>query len=447
MGMTMQAYSNDSQDMIDAYIYGFPLVIMDVTKDVLTATPTLTETKAPINQFLNKKTFPDPSFKEVVSPNADTLYSQAWLDLSKEPLILSVPDTGKRYYLFPMLDAWTNVFFSPGTRTTGNGKGAFAITGPKWQGTLPDGVKEVKSPSNLVWIIGRIQTNGPSDYAAVNDLQAQFKLTPLSAWGTDYTPPKTVTFDSKIDAKTPPIEQVLNMDGATFFKRLAQLLKNTPVPSVDSDYVKRFSSFGLIPGKDFTSADLSTQQIQDLNESVQKAQVQIQEYWKKLPFAVQENGWSAILKGVGSYGTDYITRATVALAGLGANLPEDAIYPYTIVDSNGQTLNGKYRYTIHFDKGSLPPVNAFWSITMYDNAHFFIQNPINRYAIGSKDQLTFNSDGSLDIYIQNESPGKDKESNWLPAPDGDFNLILRLYAPRKEILDGMWKPPAVKKVN
>lgn len=431
------------EDVVNAYQYGFPLVLMEVTKDVLTHTSTVTENKVPINQFLYKKTFPDPSFKEVVSPNADTLYTQAWLDLSKEPMILSVPDMGDRYYLFPMLDQWTNVFFSPGTRTTGNDKGNFAITGPSWQGVIPEGIKTVKAPTDVVWIIGRIQTNGPSDYAAVNKLQEQFKLTPLSAWGTQYTHPTNVPVSANVDGKTPPIEQVLKMDGTAFFNKLALLLKKVPIPPADKEYVKNFAQFGLVPGEDFEVPN----QTQELDAAVKAAQKEIQKEWDTHPFAETVNNWGIMIKEIGNYGTNYKVRAAVAFGGLGANLPEDAIYPVTNVDSTGQPLNGKFHYVVHFDKGALPPVGAFWSLTMYDDQHFFVANPLNRYAIGDRNPLIFNADGSLTLYLQNESPGQDKEANWLPAPAGNFNLLLRLYEPKKEALDGSWKPPKVNKIN
>jgi hypothetical protein len=264
----------------DAYIYGYPLVLMDVTRAKMTNVPHALGMGAPINQFASVKTFPDATFTDVVSPNADTLYTQAWLDLSKEPLVLSVPDTHGRYYLMPMLDAWTNVFASPGKRTTGTGKGNFAITGPGWTGSLPVGVKEIKSPTDMVWVIGRTQANGKADFPAVNAIQAQYKLTPLSEWGKPYT-----------------------------------------------------------------------------------------------------------------------------------------------------------------------PVNAFWSITMYNAKQSFVANPLNRFAIGDRDKLKFNPDGSLDIYLQHDSPGKDKESNWLPADAGSFNVALRMYWPKESALSGAWTPPPIKKVG
>lgn len=432
----------DSKEAIteEAYIYGFPLVLMDITKDVMTAS------KGPINQLVSLKKFPDPSFKDVVSPNADTLYTQGWVDLTKEPIILSVPDMGKRYYLFPMLDSWTNVFFSPGTRTTGNGKQEFAITGPDWKGTLPSGLQQVKAPTNTIWIIGRIQTDGPSDYAAVNKLQDQFKLTPLSAWGTNEVPRRTHEV-SHANMNMSPTEQTLQLDGAAFFTKLAQLLKETPIPLADRDYVKKFSAIGLEPGKEFDAKKLSDEEIRDLKRFTKIAQSRMKEEWEKHPFAVNENGWGVILKNIGSYGTHYLVRATVAYGGLGANLPQDAIYPSTHWDDSGKPLTGQSRYVIHFNKGELPPVEAFWSITMYDDQQFFIPNPINRYAIGDRSDLQFNADGSLDIYIQNQSPGKEKESNWLPAPVGAFNLVMRLYYPKESVLNGSWKPAKVQRVQ
>ncbi len=203
----------------DAYVYGYPLVLMDVTRAKMTNLPSPTGTNAPMDQLVSVRAFPDATFTDVVSPNADTLYSMGWLDLEQGPIVMSVPDTHGRYYLMELLDGWTNVIPSPGKRTTGTGKGDFALTGPGWSGTLPAGVKEIKSPTALVWVIGRTQTNGKADYAAVHAIQDGYKLTPLSAWGKPYTPPKDVPVDPKVDMKTPPVELVAGMDAATFFKQ------------------------------------------------------------------------------------------------------------------------------------------------------------------------------------------------------------------------------------
>lgn len=432
----------------DAYIYGYPAVIMDVSKDVMTNTAKIEPAvpKAPINQLYDMREFPNPAFHDVVSPNADTLYTSGWLDLSKEPYVLSVPDMGDRYYLFPMLDVWTNVFFSPGTRTTGQGKHDFVITGPKWEGTLPTGLEEYRSPSDLVWIIGRIESAGPSDYGIVHQLQDQFKLTPLSQWGKDYTPPVDVPLTKDI-SNAAPVEQVFKMDGITFFKRLAHILKDTPIPPADTEFVKEFSAIGLIPGQEFDDSKLTPEQKQVINQSVLKSQKIIVTEFQKEPLAKVANGWLIINNTVGKYGTHYLLRAAIAYGGLGANLPEDAVYPMARTDYKGEPLDGTYKYIIHFEKDQLPPVKGFWSLTMYNNQQFFVENPINRYAIGNRNQLKFNPDGSLDIYIQNESPGAEKESNWLPAPKGLFNVMMRLYAPQAPVLNGTWVPPGIMKIN
>jgi hypothetical protein len=423
----------DQSDLIeDAYEYGFPLVIMDATKNT---------SKSPLNQFDYIRKFPDASFTEVVSPNADTLYSSAWLDLSKEPIILSIPEMGDRYFLFPVLDQWTNVIFSPGSRTTGSGKQNYAFTAPKWSGNLPSDVKQVRVPTDFAWIIGRIKTDGPSDYAAVNKLQDGFKLTPLSAWGTDYTPPAAA---SATKSDTAPIAQVFNMDGAAYFKKLAEILKTTPIPAKDTDYVKAFADIGLVPGQDFNDKLVPAS---DLNEAVNDAKDEIKQDWNKPDFATLENGWAIALKGLGNYGTDYEERAAVAYGGLGANLPADAVYPAARTDDQGRPLSGENTYLIHFDKSQIPPVNGFWSLTMYNDKQFFVENPLNRYAIGDRNKLKFNEDGSLDLYVQHESPGTDKESNWLPSPKEGFNLILRLYWPKENVLNGEWKPPKIQKTN
>jgi hypothetical protein len=426
---------------VEAYIYGYPLVLMDVTKQVGTNVPKAGENAAPLNQFGQKRSFPDDTFTAVVSPNADTLYSFGFLDLSTEPIVLSVPEMGNRYYLMEMLDAWTNVFACPGTRTTGSGKADFAIVGPQWAGTLPPGVQEIRSPTNLVWIIGRTQTNGRDDYAAVHAIQDKYKLTPLSAWGKPYAPPENVPIASGVDMATPPVEQVTRMDAAAFFERLNALMKDNPPSPADAAVVERFASIGVVPGKPFDLKSLDPSVAKGLEGSVRDAQATIVSEARK-PHGKTINGWE-FMDNLGRYGTDFLWRAVVALVGLGANLPEDAVYPRAITDADGQRLNGTSRYVVQFAKDQLPPVGAFWSITMYNSSQFFVKNPIQRYAIGDRDKLIFNSDGSLSLYLQNDSPGKDKESNWLPSPEDSFNLIMRLYWPKKEILEGSWKPPAI----
>jgi hypothetical protein len=434
-----------SEIAVEAYVFGYPLVLMDVTHQVMTAVPSAGAHKAPVNQFIHIREFPDYTMTDVVSPNADTLYSTAWLDLTNEPIILSVPDVGKRYYLMEMLDAWTNVFASPGTRTTGNGRGDFAIVGPQWKGKAPADVKEIKSPTNMVWVIGRTQTNGKEDYAAVRAIQDQYKLTLLGAWGKDYKPPDNAPVAPGIDVKTPPVEQVAKMDAATFFARLNTLMKDNPPAAADASALNSLTAIGVAPGTPFDLKSLDPAVAKSVEGSVKAAQAKVAAEARK-PHGKKVNGWD-VMTNLGRYGTDYLFRSVVALVGLGANLPEDAIYPRATEDTDGQPLNGANCYLVHFPQAQLPPVNAFWSLTMYNSKQFFVQNPINRYAIGDRDKLKFNDDGSLTISIQHESPGKDKESNWLPAPADSFNMFMRLYWPKKEIVDGVWKMPGVERVK
>jgi hypothetical protein len=426
----------------EAYIYGFPLVLMDVTRRISTNVSRPGENAAPINQLGHKRSFPDDTFTTVVTPNADTLYSFAFLDLAKGPIVLSLPEMGDRYYLMQMLDAWTNVFAAPGTRTTGNGKGDFAVAGPGWNGKLPQDVKELRSPTNLVWMIGRTQTNGEKDYTAVRAIQDKYKLTPLSAWGKAYTPPDNVPVDKSIDMETPPVKQTVKLDTATFFARLNALMKDNPPAVADAEALQRFAALDIVPGKQFDLKQLDPAVARGLAQGVDLGRARIIAEARK-PHGKVVNGWE-FMTNIGRFGTDYLWRAVVALVGLGANLPEDAIYPRRTVDADQQTLTGANQYAIRFAKDQLPPVGAFWSISMYNSRQAFVKNPINRHAIGDRDDLKFAADGSLTLYIQNESPGKDAESNWLPAPKDAFNLFMRLYWPKNEVLDGSWKPPQVR---
>jgi hypothetical protein len=430
-----------------ADVFGYPLVLMDVTRQVMTAVPKVDDKrlKAPVNQFAHVREFPDASFRDVRSPNADTLYSLAFLDLKAEPMILSVPGTGERYYLMQLCDAWTNVFAAPGTRTTGNGKRSFAITGPSWTGTLPRGVDEIRSPTNMVWVIGRTQTNGKADYPAVHAVQDQYKVTPLSAWGKDYEPPEQLPVPPGVDMATTPVEQVAKMDATTFFNRLNLLMKDNPPSAADAEAMKRLAKLGIEPGKAFGPGRVDPAVLESAEQGADEGLRQITAEMKKRRGQII-NGWQ-VMFDVGRYGTDYLWRGTVAMIGIGANLPEDAVYPRAITDRTGEPLTGTSRYLIHFPKGALPPVGAFWSITMYDDEQFFVDNPIDRYAIGDQDALHFNVDGSLTLYVESDSPGKDKESNWLPAARGSFNLLMRLYHPKEEILQCKWQIPPVQRIG
>jgi hypothetical protein len=431
----------------DAAVYGFPLVIMDLTRQVFTAVPAANANGSPVNQFGNKKTFPDATFTNVVNPNADTLYSSAWVDTAKEPIIISLPDTQGRYYLMPMLNYWTDVFASPGSRTTGTGAGSFAITGPDWSGKLPDGITEMKSSTRWVWIVGRIACAGPSDYEAVWSLQGQLKLTPLSAWGTDYVPPTNVPVDPAVNIKVSPLNQLLAMDAATYFDYVCRLMVENPPYAADAPILASMAKIGIKTGADYKSY------FTGLDDGVKSAiQTSYQSALAKIPAAGLgniKNGWQ-LAYGTGNYGTDYVLRAAIAYRGLGGNLIDDAFYASASTSSDGKKFSSDKKYVIHFNKDEIPPVNGFWSLSMYNEKILFAANPINRYCLGSLSDppLIVNSDGSIDIYIQRDSPDSVKAPNWLPAPaGGGFSLTIRLYWPQQPVLDKSWIPPAVQPVE
>jgi len=429
---------------IDAYIYGYPLVLMDVTRALLTNAPRPSARAAPINQFCHVKTFPDDTMTTVIRPNTDTLDSCAWVDLAKQPMVLSVPNTGERYHLLQMLDAWTNVFAAPGTRTTGNGGEHFAVFGPQWAGTLPSGVQGIKSPTNMVWIIGRTQTNSRSDYAAVHAIQDQYQLTPLDAFGNRYRPPKDAPVRSDLDMERPPVEQLSDMDAAAFFDRLNAIMKQNPPAAADTEALTRFLAVNIGPDEQFDLEGLDPRIARGLEACVDVAQTKIISATQKL-HSRRQNNWEFMVD-VGRYGTDYLWRAAVAHVCLGANLLEDVMYSIAFSDADEQFLHGENAYEITFFKGQLPPVSAFWSITLYNSKQLFARNASKRYAISDRDRLKYSDDGSLTIYVQHGSPGRDKESNWLPAPIDTFSLMMRLYWPKKEALEGIWRPPAIERI-
>jgi hypothetical protein len=433
---------------VEAYIYGYPLVTMEMTRRVMTNVAKSKAKNAPMGRFANMREYPTAAFKDITAPNADTLYSVAWLNLAKEPYVLSLPDEKGRYYLMPMLSGWTDVFQVPGTRTTGTKAQTFAITGPGWQGTLPGAVKELKSPTNMVWILGRTYCTGtPADYKAVHKLQDQYKLVPLSAYGKPYTPPPGQV-DPSVDMKTPVREQVNGMDAGAYFKLLAVLMKDNPPAKEDAPMVAKLAKIGLVPGQEFDPSKLDPVVAKGLQGVPNAALEKIMANFRTMATII--NGWGIFLK-TGLYGTNYLDRALVTAIGLGANRPQDAIYPTSEEDADGNPYDGAHKYVMHFPKGQMPPAKAFWSLTMYNAEYFFVTNPLNRYTLSSRSKFKPNKDGSVDLHIQHESPGKDKEANWLPAPKDKFVLMLRLYwpvePPQPSIIDGSWKPPAVKKVQ
>jgi hypothetical protein len=429
---------------VEAYVYFYPLVLMDVTRrQAVNVDAGKILGRGPTNTFTQVRTFPPADFRDVVRPNFDTLYSIAWLDLTHEPMVVTAPDTHGRYYMLPMLDMWTDVFAVPGKRTTGTGAGRFAVVPPGWHGRLPEGVQRIDAPTPHVWIIGRTQTNGPRDYDAVHKVQDGYTIAPLSRW--DQPPqPVIAVIDPSVDMKTPPMTQVDAMAVDKYFAYAVELLKSNPPHITDQPILARMRWIGIEPGKSFDLAKADPAVKRALERAAPDA---LRDMRAKIPtLARVVNKWQMNTDTMGVYGTYYLKRAIVAMVGLGANLPEDAVYPLNAGDADGRPLSGASKYVLHFAKNEIPPVGAFWSVTLYDKDGFPTANALNRNAIGDRDALKFNADGSLDLYFQNESPGADKDSNWLPAPTGAFNLTMRLYAPKPAVLDGRWAPPAIRRV-
>jgi hypothetical protein len=440
---------------VKAYLYFYPLITMDLTRIQSTnVEPGKEIARAPMNMFANVPEYPPASMKIVVRPNFDTLYSVAWLDMTKEPVVVSVPDTGGRYYLLPLLDMWTDVFASPGWRTTGTQAQTYIIVPSGWRPDLrdrlieefklPKDTQRIDAPTPYVWVIGLTKTDGPQDYDAVHKIQAGFKITPLSRCGKEPEPIQ-VKIDPTVDMKTPPKVQVDTMPAGKFFAYAAELLKIHPPHLTDQPIIALMERIGIEQGKSFDIEKVDPTVRKALETAPEQAQKLMQ--WKVPSLARVVDGWSMNTDTMGVYGNYYLKRAIVAQLGLGANLPEDALYPINLGDESGKTLDGVNKYAIHFEKNSLPPVDAFWSITLYDRDGYQVANRIDRFAVSSWMPFKYNPDGSLDLYFQNENPSKDNESNWLPAPKGPFNLTMRLYAPKSEILVGKWNPPPVVRIQ
>jgi hypothetical protein len=427
---------------MQAYIYGFPYIYMSevrwgqVGQKVDPILP-----HAAVNHFWNNQVMGGPESQAGGSPNNDTLYSIAWLDLSKEPVILSVPDLGDRYYTMEIASFDSDNFAYVGMRTTGTKAGNYAIVGPSWNGELPAGVQRLtpsRTPS--AFILGRTLLRGPDDLPAIRAVMAQYKLTPLSFWSKPgETAPESYDVLKPFDRKTDPLAD---------WKTMNATMAANPPPSRHALLLNQFAQIGIGPGLDVDKLDEATKR------GLARAAIDGRNL---LDAAIRQgarqktvNGWNYPPPDMGRAGDkdDFLLRAALqSMWGIVANDPAEAIYLNTSTDPNGRQLSGANRYVMHFVKGGLPEVKAFWSITLYDAKHNLVANPIKRYAIGDRDKLKFNADGSLDIYIQNESPGTDKEPNWLPSPSGEFNLVLRSYLPSAAIQEQRWTPPPVERVS
>jgi hypothetical protein len=427
-----------------AYIWGYPLVIKVRTYDYAMS-PNIPPgpLRGPVNTIAHARDLLDASYTDVVRPNQDTLYSVSYLDLMNKSLILQVPPMSDRYYVLQFTDAYTNSFKYIGTRTNVTSGGTYFITGPNWTGTVPSGMLQIKSPTNLAVLIARILVNGPTDVPNVRALQDKLSLSPISATEGSPIPVNTsVSKSEEIPVSSQPA--FMPTTGAKIFDELSNDMIDNPPFQDDAGAVAKFEMIGIGPG--LTPSTTKNETIlKALEQGIIVGEKMIDEKIAHLGSVV--NGWSFNLD-TGNYGSDYLLRAAVAKTALGANAPEEALYPLTFVDNSGNNLTGSEKYVIHFDKDKIPPVEAFWSITMYNSKYGFVDNPINRYAIGDRTPgFKFNSDGSFDIYVQKDNPGKEKESNWLPATPDNFSLLLRLYIPKEIVLKGEYQYPQVQRVS
>ena len=428
-----------------AYVYGYPLVLTDIGRQTMTSVTRAGEWCAPVNQFAHARTFPG-SLPAHVNPEAGTLASAAWLDLGSDPIILTVPDVGRRYFLLQLTDAWTHVIGSIGTRATGNGQYTIALVGPAWTGTLPPAVKSIRSTTRTVRITCRIQTHGISDYPAVRRLQQELRLLPLPPFvdgAGQAVPHRPVAIDSPMD----PVERAAGLSAEEFFVRLNRLLNENPPFEGDDALLRRLKVIGVGPSTRFNGLRNLPLLARGLDEGVRDARERISAGARILG-GVQAASWYVLPRSSGWSGRDHMTRAIVARLNLGVpGTNEDLAVALGTRDAHGERLSGDHRYVLRLGANRLPPAYAFWSITMRTGSGGFVANRLERFAIGDADHLAFNIDGSLTLRVQRMSPGVRHETNWLPSPAGHFSLVLRIYWPTADVLDGRWTPPPIERLQ
>jgi hypothetical protein len=430
-----------------AYIWGFPLVTMERQFNFVTS-PNIPSGpgRGPANSVSCATELVNASFTDVVTPNSDTLYCQSQFDLRKEPVVVVVPPINDRYYSFEFLDAYTNDYTYLGQRATGGNGGTYLMVGPDWNGQVPEGMTKIWTPTNLAWLITRTLVKSPADVANVNAIQNKIIVKPLSEFEANTTSspvPVTATNTSK-EIPIGPQPTLIAPTGIKIFDEISAAMDGNPLNPPDPVLVTKLASIGIGPGK-VPSTEANDTIKTALQNGITEGQKLIDA--QVANFGTLENGW-LVNTAAGVYGTNYLFRAAVTQFGLGANIAQEALYPTTFTDNIGKPLNGNNSYLIHFDPGQTPPVDGFWSVSMYNDKNLFVDNPINRYSIGQYTEgLKNNTDGSLDIFIQNKNPGPDKESNWLPSPEGSFNMVIRLYLPQPQALNGTWQLPLVQKVG
>ena len=426
----------------EAFLFGAPLVNCSLQADYLAQVTEPTGLRAPLNQFGHGREFVDASDRTVVGFNVDNLYSFAVLDLSEEPVVMSVPEMGDRYWVMQVIDGWNGVPAAPGSRTHGGRGGTFVITGPGQDIDVPDGMEELHCPTRIAMIGGRTYCSGPEDYDAVRTLMDQYTLTPLSRWGEDYEPPSHVPLTEGVDGETLVADQFKALSAEQFYNRFMKLLADNPAYPADRPVLERLESIGMTPGHEIEWLSFGVGGPTAIKLGYQLGRAEMVKAMKSLGDAV--DGWW-LTYDMGRYGTRYAYRAAWTAVGIGGNILEDAFYPTTTVDADGDDLSGADNYELTFAKGEIPPAHAFWSLTMYDSESHLVPNELDRYAVGDRSSFTLAPDGSLTIYIQHENPGPDKESNWLPAPEDKMRLALRLYVPEDRVINRRWVPAPIRK--
>lgn len=426
----------------EAYVYGVPMISMYTTMYAFSIDEKSPEYKGPFNSVLNIARVFTPKDTGFVTPNSDTPYTFMGLDLRAEPMVITVPKMEEdRYFVFQLMDLYTFNFDYIGTRVTGNGGGKYMIAGPTWKGEAPAGIsKVIHSETQLVNVVGRTQLFNPQDLDNVKKIQSQYKLQSLSEYQGE---PRLAEPATDWVKPILPAEQKTNIE---FYNVLAFLLQFTPTHPSETELRSRFEKLGLKPGEMFDVAGLSPDTRAALEDGMKAGQKEIDDRRATL------HGDSADLFGTREFlKNDFVARAAGTQVGIGANSKEEAMYPIYETDAEGIALDGsKQKYILRFADGNFPPVNSFWSLTMYDlPGQLLVDNPINRYLINSPmlPNLKKDQDGGLTIYIQHDSPGGDKEANWLPAPDGPFMMAMRYYLPKPELLSGEWKSPTVEAAN
>ena len=434
VGMVVVTQAANLRQAVQAYLFGYPLVIMDLTRE-----HHLARTGKP-NALSLARQFPTPQFKEVVRPNLDTLYATAFLDTRLGPWQLDLPPNAKRYELVTFLDAWSDVFATAGTRTHGHLGQRLWLVDSNWQGSVPQGVHLLRAPSRMVWVIGRIQTLGIDDLPTVHALQDQWVLASLGAGATNVASSSATETASPVQVDVSPLAQMEAMGTQDFYRRLAALMADNPPRPDDADMVRQLKNFGVEAGKT-TSIGLWDGALLSLGRWLTMRSL-YQELGKPSNLV---NGWRVSPLGLGQLGVDYPTRAAVALVGLGANLAQDTLYAQAQLDGNGQALHGSQRYRIRFEAGKWPPVNAFWSVTAYDGHGFLLDHPSQRHLVRNTDPLQTHADGSLELWVQPDPPPHPYTANWVPVVSGQaFTLNLRLYGPQAAALSKAWSPPPIQ---